>query len=459
MGEPQRSQMMVMRRNFKSNAFWSAFGTLLPIAIGAVSIPFFLLNLDRHGFSLYIVCLSIISFAPSLDFGVSRTAFRRVAIAMSGGALAVRLQAVEALKRAVMVSAWVVIGLLFAIFLAFFLGRQDAVPLLSEPAPVLIAVLGLFPAIIGNVQRSIVEGAGLFSESAISRVVIACFSSLAPLGLSFLTKDVAWLCVTLVAFRFLAVIHQNNLLIRKELVATNWWKGREYVHNWHDDFWSESRWYAILAPASLLMSGYDKLLISLVSGLDLSALAEFVAPQELALKAIIIPAAIIPAMSIKLVHDGASYRPMKFAMYGLCLGVLMAGVLVGVFIDSFSRVLFPRLEMALINQVALIMIIGVFSNAVAQFPAMALAMTGRVKLMAVLQVGELLVYLCVMPILVSSWGVIGAAWCWTGRTMVDTAVLLWLARASVPGMKLFGFHLVHVFGVTVLIFVLLQGVV
>ena len=57
----------MMQARFRSDVFWSVAGTLLPVALGAASVPILLRTLSAGAFTAYALGLTVISFAPSLD--------------------------------------------------------------------------------------------------------------------------------------------------------------------------------------------------------------------------------------------------------------------------------------------------------------------------------------------------------------------------------------------------------
>lgn len=446
---------MTAGHRFRANALWSAAGTLLPIIIGAGSVPVLLDALGRAGFAIYAICLGLVSFAPSLDLGVSRTAFRRMTVVTSSGEDPTGLVA-DALTRIRKVAAGAVVLLLGVVW-----GAYSARWLLAEESSravlaVLVAVLGLAPAMVANVQRALLEGAGLFGASAMARIVLALVSSVVPVVVALVLPDVLILSLLMVFFRA-AMVVQQSLLLRKHHLLPRSGAARE--RTLMPDFWQESRWYAISAPVSLLMSGYDRLVVAMMTGLTMVELSAFVAPQEIALKALIIPAAIIPAVMVRVagrLHgDEKTKEFLRNLMMGVCGLVLSYCVVAAASAERICATIFPSLQSDVTVEITKILIMGIFSNAVAQFPMAALTTAGHVRATAILQCIELPVFMGMVWWLTRHDGVVGAAWAWSVRTMMDTTGLIGLMRRHMPSQPWAACLGIHLAGMTILIVLML----
>jgi O-antigen/teichoic acid export membrane protein len=65
-------------------------------------------------------------------------------------------------------------------------------------------------------------------------------------------------------------------------------------------------------------------------------------------------------------------------------------------------------------------------NAIAQIPFTALQAVGKVRAVALLHTTELIPYGVLVYLAIDSVGLIGAAWAWLFRSIVDYGVLAWL---------------------------------
>jgi O-antigen/teichoic acid export membrane protein len=79
-----------------------------------------------------------------------------------------------------------------------------------------------------------------------------------------------------------------------------------------------------------------------------------------------------------------------------------------------------------------VMLLGVMANGGAQIAFSLLQATGHARATALLHVVELPLYVAALVWTVPRYGLMGAAWVWTLRTVVDAAIMIWLARSVLP---------------------------
>ena len=453
---------------FRSDAFWSSAGILLPVVAAAAATPFLLAALGVERFAIYALALAMVSFAPSFDAGVSRTAFRRVAAAIDRDA-----DERTALTASVLARSWwvgvVAMGVLAVALAALSIwgALRSATPQ-GALWPMLIALSTVPFAIVTNTQRAVLEGARLFRASAGVRIALGLLTALVPPFLCLFTRNVSVLCLSLFLLRGATLVYQQRLMRREDLIRSREQteRGRKTIpaRQGEPTFWQESTWYAVSAPASLVMSGFDRFAILAVSSISLAELSAFLAPQDVALRAIILPAAIIPALMVRIastandISGTAGVESERFLMrrvfLSVCAVVFALCLVVSVFVRPLTDAVFQSLPTSEVTLVVQILAVGIFSNAVAQFPAAALNGRGYSVLPAALQLIELPVYLLVLPGLLRAFGPTGAAFAWSGRIVVDTILLLLCADRRTTAFSVKGWHLVHVAGASLLIFLI-----
>jgi O-antigen/teichoic acid export membrane protein len=158
------------------------------------------------------------------------------------------------------------------------------------------------------------------------------------------------------------------------------------------------------------------------------------ATQDLALRAIAVPAALLPALTVRLAaSDGAgmaralSNRLFLAIVPGAVIGCAAAALLS----DLVIALLYPRLPAAEAVACLRVLLIGIAASAVAQFPNARLAAAGRARDAALMHLGQFLIYLVVVPPVVVRHGAVGAAMLWSGRIVLDAAMLIvWSGMAQ-----------------------------
>lgn len=440
-------------RRFRADALWSASGTLVPAVLAVATIPPLAAKLGAGEFTLFALGAAILSLAPNLDFGMSRTTFRHIAAAAEPEA--VRRIAVAAMQRSVRVSLLIVAVMMVGL-LVFYVAKPGAMAT-AAPYALAVAMLGVPAAILANVQRSILEGAGRFSASAAMRIGLGAATSIIPLLLALLVPQAIWLIAMLVILRIIMLVQQHKTLVDLDLVpeSVRSWLGAAATRDRLDPiFLRESWWYAATAPVVMLMSGFDKFIVIGLSGFSLAQLAVFVAPQEIALKAIILPASLIPALFVRIADTtmaaDAGRRGATRLFYPLT-GVILAGCL-GVTVAShpLAAKLFPALAQFEVTRIIIVLAFGVFANAVAQFPMTALTARGLVSRPAFLQLCELPFVVIALAVMLPRIGIVAAALVWSGRIVIDSMLLLIMADRAVPDHSIRGWKLSYLIGIVLL---------
>jgi len=379
------------------------------------------------------MCVAVISFAPSFDLGVSRTALRRMASLQDGCAGARLRLARECLRR-----AWIVGGVIGAVLGTAALGlvlSSDpfAATWRSASAPLACAALGVPVAVVANTQRSLLEALRQFSAAAGVRIGLGVLTVLVPLALTLGTVRVEVLVLSLVVLRALAYLHQAKLLANLGLV------GREDAPEQasrRGGSWTESLWYALLGMLGLAMSGFDRFVVAWLGGASAERLAVLLAPQDVALRVITLPAALVPALLVRMAVTTSATMANR-ALVTRLFWVVGGGVFVTTALASATATawvppLFQAVDAREVTAVTQVLLIGVFSNAIAQFPFVNLISQGLVKDVALCHAVELPFFLLAVPVLVEQYGMVGAAACWSGRIVGDTMLVLWRSDVHVP---------------------------
>jgi O-antigen/teichoic acid export membrane protein len=320
-----------------------------------------------------------------------------------------------------------------------------------------VAMLGVPAAIMSNLQRSILEGAGRFSASATMRIGLGAAASIIPLLISLFVQKAIWMLAALVVLRVAMLVQQHRTLVVLGLLDVplkSWLSITKRNEKLSFIFLRESWWYASIAPTIIIMSGFDKFIILALSNFSLADLAIFVAPQEFALKAIVLPASVIPALFVRIAASEDRYHETKknalWLFYFLsCLILLSCSVII---FNShlLADWLFPTYPQSDIARFIVILTFGVFANSVAQFPMAVLTARGLISRAAMLQIGQLPLVILALTLLLPRIGIIAAAIVWSGRIVLDAMFLLMLADRSAPNFTVRGWKLSYLAGVAAL---------
>lgn len=436
------------RNRFDKDVAWSAFALVVPIGVGLLALPLIFRNIQQAQFTLFLLSYGAITFAPSLDLGVARTAQRRIAVCANDGREGVALLVRHSLQRTALVS----ISMAFLVGVGAFALLPSQENLLSHITLSAITGAGVGLAIFANCQRAILEGLGAFSRSALSRAAVGVMLIGVPALASFAFRDAAVLSLLAVLVR-LPFIWEQQRAIRSTLAnRTAHEGGRPSIGT--EGFMRESSWFALWAVLAVSMSGFDRYILIGWADLAGHALAVFLAMQELALRAIAIPAALLPALIVRLAANEMteSARHLSRRLFlAIVPGVVLA-CMVGMLVSPLAvGLLYPELPNAESALTLKVLLLGIAASAIAQFPMARLVAAGHARDLALIHLVELGVYLALAPSIIARFGAPGAAALWSGRIVLDTALLIICSGIRMGGGKTMSRELmILTFGVGVL---------
>jgi O-antigen/teichoic acid export membrane protein len=412
--------MIAAHKRFDRDVAWSAFAMLLPIAAGLAGLPIIFRNVGDTVFSLFLLSYGAINFAPSLDVGVARTAQRRIAYANSIHAEDQRLLVRHSLRRALVVA--VLAGLAVAVLgLILFPAVGGRSPL----GLALVTGVGVSVAIYANTQRGVLEGLGAFSRSALNRAGVGVLLIGASLAASFMVRDAAVISLASLMVRFPFVWEQSRAIRAvMDRRTDNLDAVREDVAA---GFMHESGWFALLALLAVAMSGFDRYILIAWGGLGGEPLTVFLATQDMALRAIALPTALLPALMVRLAAsaDPATARRLSNRLFIALQPPVIIGCLgIAWLREPIAAILYPGLTRAETAASIHILLFGVASSAIAQFPITRLVAAGHARIAAVMHLVEFALYLALVPFVIGRFGALGAAALWSGRVWLDTVLLI-----------------------------------
>jgi O-antigen/teichoic acid export membrane protein len=412
-------------------------GQAAPLLVGVACIPFVVRGLGTERFGLLSLAWVIMGYFTIFDLGLGRATTKYVAEALGKREGA---QVSQIIWTAV--TAQAIMGFVGAIVL---LGITDLLvdrvlnipPELLGEARVIFHLLALsIPVVlIASSFSGVLEAAQRFDLVNVVRIPSSTLTYLLPLvGLSQglgLPGIVA--LILLARFGALVAFVAMNLRIRPEL--------REYSASFIllSRLFAYGGWVTVSSVVSPVLVYLDRFLIG--SLLTIAAVAYYTAPYEAVTRLWVISASLtmtlFPAFSTLGGRKDSQRLGTLFAR-SLKYVLLTTGpvvVVICLFAGEMLQIWLGS-DFAAESTVALqILAIGVLINSLAHTPFALLQGVGRPDLPAKFHLIELPAYIAVAWILVSQFGLVGAAGSWTLRVTLD-ALLLFGATVKVYGFSL-----------------------
>jgi O-antigen/teichoic acid export membrane protein len=410
-------------------------GLAFPVAIALVAVPFLLKGAGVERLGFLTIAWAAIGYLGFLDFGLSRAIARRVAAALDDASLAAEVALMFRFGRILFWSGLAVAAAVFALIPArwIFGGGSAGLPA-SELNAAWAVLLFTLPAILAsNVWRGAMEGRRAFGPVNLYRVLLGIWTYGAPIIVLVWTHSIEWLVAAISLGRWLSAWLHYRWCRRELPVAADVQPERrgQLIETLKEGAWMTVS--NVVGPILVLM---DRFVISSVSGL--AAAAVYSIPQEIALRMLLLPAAVaisvFPRFAAGLDRNSeASALALPERASRLTLGMMVPASFVTIAIAPVLLEVWLGAEIARSGAFVLqVFALSVLLNAPANIAFILLQARGHARWSAVLHLVELPVTVALLVWAVKSYGIDGAAWVWFARIVVDTAAMFLLARRIDP---------------------------
>jgi O-antigen/teichoic acid export membrane protein len=427
----------VKPQRISHNFLYNLAGLTLPLGVAVVSVPLFVryAGLERLGF--LTLAFAVLGYLSLLDLGLTRVFARRIAVAAKRNELAYERAILERAER------WLLAGTsLLSVVLAVavptrWLAGADASPeLLAEVHWAWLPLVAALPALVlSNLWRGATEGLEAFAVSNALRIGLGVATYAVPLLILIATPRLPALVLGIAAVRWASYQQFRHRCIRMlpRLEQRAHGRGLDLLRT----ALLEGGWMTLSNVIGPVMVVFDR--FALTTFVPLSVLSTYTVPQELALRAVVLPGALSQTIFPRLAALDASggsddavatlvdkaLRAMLALMLPVCIaGLLLAQPALALWVGrQFASAAAPLLQ---------ILLVGVIGNTIAQVPFGLLQAVGASRTTALIHLVELPIYLIAVWFAIRGGGVEGAALAWSGRMMVDALAMIVLARARQP---------------------------
>jgi O-antigen/teichoic acid export membrane protein len=419
--------------SLKRNTVWNLIGTGLPLIMGAFTIPYLIRHLGLEAFGILTLVWALIGYFSLFDFGFGRALTQQVASSLANK----DTQSIPAIvKSGILFTAITGIagGLLLAVA-AHPLGYvvlKVAQPLQHDTANcLLLAALGIPLTTITTGLRGVLEAYEDFKIVNILRIVLGAANfGLPALSVFMGYSSLASVVLTLIAARAIVLILHFMLLHSK--LGEHWLSGQMSIGRVKTLF-SFGAWMTVSNIISPLMVTADRFIIAAVLGANM--VAYYTVSFEVLIRLLILPAALTGALFPRLAALLGADLQMAASLYKKSLQVMVM-VMLPCCVAAAALAywgLFWWLGQAFAEKgwlIAVILSMGIFFNAIAHVPFVAIQAAGNAKKTAQLHLIEVVIYFPILFFLLHTLGLPGVAIAWTIRVLIDAIFLLAYARKN-----------------------------
>jgi O-antigen/teichoic acid export membrane protein len=397
-------------------------GGAVPVLAGLALVPLTLRSLGPETFAWISVSWILLGNTSWVDLGLGRALVQRLAARSRAGD--------EGDQERLLGTALSVQTALGALLVAAIVGGALALPQVgaAEALQVLCVAAGLLPALWANTLRSALEARLEFASAARVRVPISLALLAWPCALGALGAPLWASLLGLGGVKALAAGGYARLLARRcDLLARLRFSGADAR-----ELLTFGGWSSVSSLAGPILGYAERgLLAALGSG---ALLGVYAALLEVLQRALIVPASmasvLFPSLSGSL-EDGRgahTERLLRQSLFALNLLVWPALALFWIGAEFGLGLLLGEHLTAGAVRASRWLALAVALNAFAHLPYSVLYAAGRPGVKARLDLIELPLYLGLSALLITHYGLLGAAWAKAAVSLADLAALTFLAR-------------------------------
>lgn len=415
---------------------FNLLGNVVPMLVALIAMPVVshFAGVERLGAIALI--WTLVGYFSFLDFGLSRVVTRRVAQAVEQGRKAEELNQLRSFFWWWLCPGLVIIAILFMLLRFILMPYLPNGAIGQELQRGWCWIAWSLPATLAaNWLRGILEGLQRFARVSALRTVFGAWTYAAPALVAVFMPTLELMIFSIFLGRSLGLIAHIWACVHVEPGIINGpvpQRSNELMK-----FAREGGWMSVSNLISPLMVYFDRFVLATL--VPAKAVAWYATSQEAMLGARMIPGALagvlfprFAAASGARSERGNAEGSQDLYQRGVrVVAALMLPLCVLISSLAYDGMMLWMGESFAANsfRIVEILAIGLFANSIAQLPFAYLQGHGKPKLTAQIHLVELPVYVVALYFSVVQWGVIGAAWVWTLRVLLDCLVLL---KAATP---------------------------
>lgn len=410
------------------NSIDGLLGAALPIFVALACIPMLVREIGPERYGILTIVWLLLGYFGAADFGIGRAITQRIST-MKGDSPAKKANAVWSALIS-MTGFSLINALILYVFASWYFAgpfqieeglRAEAVRgvwILAVSNPI-IAISGVLSgALIGLERFRLVSVCGIVSRSG-----LMLFPLLVAL---FYKHDLPMLILSAVAARLIGVL----------MLVGAVWKTFLQGHTLRfsrDEFGRLANfgaWIMLSALVGPMMVYADRFLVGAV--MDATAVAAYAIPFDIAMRTLMLPAAVAQALFPRFAAESESASNERCRQSLIFVGQVFAPVIIALICVSdplmklwLGSSLDPRSVL-----IAQIILMGCWLNGLSNVPFALIQARGNPRYTAILHVIELPIFIALLAVLGSIFGLAGFAMAFSLRCLLDFILLMRQAKSA-----------------------------
>ncbi len=419
-----------MAVNVTRGTLFNFAGHAVPLLAALLAVPLLVAALDPARFGFLSIAWVIVGYFGLFDLGLGRALTRLIA-ERTGTPREAELPALARTALLLLSGIGIVMGVVLAALAPWLCNDVLRMPehLRGEATEALRVLAACLPFVtLTAALRGVLEAGLRFGWVNALRVPLGMLTFLVPAAVAVRTTDLVALCLALAMLRVIGALAHWMVCARlyPALVRLG-----EPTFNGVAEMFGYGMWLTVSNVVGPLMVYFDRFVIGALA--SVAAVAYYTAPYEIVTRLWLVPAALtgvmFPVFAASHLGDPGRmrriYRKGLLALTAVMLPLALALAAGASFwLGAWLGEEYAREGV----RVAQILCAGVFVNSLAHLPYSLLQAAGRADLTAKLHLAELPLYAAALAWLVPAYGINGAALAWTGRCIVDAALLFLFAH-------------------------------
>lgn len=413
-----------MKRTNK-NIIYSLLGTIIPLALTIITVPILLREIGETRFGVLSLTWIIIGYLVILDLGVSKALIRKMSTMDNhlDKSNIVKSCYVFNLKLGTLVAT-----ACYAATFIFVDTTTISIDKITEDISLgTLAITLIIPFAVANSALTAAhEGFGKFKELSIIQIISSTSAQIGPLLCATLySKHLNSLLISISITQ--AAVYALTYFSIKRTIDIKFSTKTVPIRNY--EILSFGLWTMASSAIPPIMESADKIIVSRISGI--SALPSYSIPYSAITRIRLLPSAFCRALypelsslehldAIKLAKK-SMYKLNFLMLLILCPTIPVLPNLMTLWLGNS-----PLTDRAIpISQViALAMLV----NSLSWIPSTYLTASGRPKLVALVQIAQVLPFLLILYLFTSAWGAFGAALALLARSTIDALIYTHLTK-------------------------------
>lgn len=417
-----------------SDVAWNLVGLVVPLVVAILTVPALLETLGKEKFGLLALAWGLIGYAGALDLGLGRALTHMVA-SLLGERKHITIPDTLVTASRITLIAGMTAGLLIVII--GLLGGSSIVKTQNTTESeiqlsMFLLAIALPAQAMSATYKGLNEAFMNFKGISFLRAALGILNFAGPYVMSIFSTQLPWLILTLVVSRLVALILYKYLAEQclRRMLGEN--VISRYSPNVAKKLFLFGGWVTVSSVISPFMVQSDRFFIAAM--ISAAAVSAYVLPYEIVVQSLVLVGAVstvvFPSFA-KLLKEKPDALRSYFRESLLKIMLLMALVCICLF------VLLPFIIPLWIGGeysdesifIGKVLCFGVFANSIGSMYYSLIQARGRVDLTAKIHIIELPVYILVLYIGVSEFGLLGAAVAWNFRMILDALMLYATCKA------------------------------